>query len=78
MNQAAAQQDADPARQTVAMGCLIVLLMLVLATMLAGPVGFLLAAVLILAWAVVSGSLRLLGAVLSLPLRALEAVLRHR
>ena len=32
------------------MGCLIILLVLILATMLAGPFGFILAAVLILGW----------------------------
>jgi hypothetical protein len=39
-------------------GCVIILLLLVLATLLAGPLGFLLAAVLILGWALVTGSLR--------------------
>jgi hypothetical protein len=54
------------------MGCLTLLLILILATLLAGPIGFLIAVVLILGWAVVTGSLRLLLAVLLLPFRILE------
>jgi hypothetical protein len=54
------------------MGCLIILLVLILATMLAGPLGFLLAAVLILGWAVVTGSLHLLWNLLTLPFRLLD------
>jgi len=53
------------------MGCLVILLILILGTVLAGPIGFLLAAVLILAWALVTGSLRLLWALLTLPFRFL-------
>ena len=60
------------------MGCLIVLLVLILATMLAGPIGFVLAAVLILGWAVVTGSLRLLWNILLLPVRFLESLTRGR
>jgi hypothetical protein len=58
------------------MGCLITLLILVLATLLAGPLGFLLATVLILAWALVTGSLRLLLEILLLPFRILERLVR--
>jgi hypothetical protein len=54
------------------MGCLTLLLILILATLLAGPIGFLIAVILILGWAVVTGSLRLLLAVLLLPFRILE------
>lgn len=60
------------------MGCLIILLVLILATMLAGPIGFLLAVVLILGWAVVTGSLRLLWALLTLPFRLLESLINRR
>ena len=60
------------------MGCLILLLILILATLLAGPVGFVIALVLVLGWAVVTGSLRLLFAVLLLPFRILERLLNGR
>jgi hypothetical protein len=60
------------------MGCLILLLILILATMLAGPLGFVIALVLVLGWAVVTGSLRLLLAVLLLPFRILERLLGGR
>jgi hypothetical protein len=60
------------------MGCLILLCILILATMLAGPIGFLLALILVLTWAVVTGSLRLLFAVLLLPFRVLERLLGGR
>jgi hypothetical protein len=58
-------------------GCLIILLVLVLATLLAGPFGFLLALMAIVGWAVVTGSVRLLVALLLLPLRIAAAVLRR-
>jgi hypothetical protein len=60
------------------MGCLLILLVLILATMLAGPIGFLLAAVLILAWALVTGSVRLLWNLLLLPFRILESLASGR
>jgi hypothetical protein len=60
------------------MGCLVILLALILATMLAGPVGFALAAILIMCWAVVTGSLQLLWNILLLPFRLLEALARGR
>jgi ABC-type polysaccharide/polyol phosphate export permease len=56
------------------MGCLIILLILILATLLAGPIGFLLAVVLILGWAIITGSLRLLWNLLLLPFRILESL----
>jgi hypothetical protein len=56
------------------MGCLIILLVLILATMLAGPIGFILAAVAIVGWAVVTGSLKLLWNLLLLPFRILESL----
>ena len=59
------------------MGCLIILLVLILATLLAGPVGFLLALVAIVGWALVTGSVRLLVALLLLPFRIAAAVLRR-
>jgi hypothetical protein len=58
-------------------GCLIILLVLVLATLLAGPVGFLLALLAILGWALVTGSVRLLVALLLLPFRVAAALLRR-
>jgi hypothetical protein len=72
------QQTYVPLRRSEAMGCLVILLALILATMLAGPIGFVLAGVLILGWAVVTGSLRLLGNLLLLPFRLLEALARGR
>lgn len=59
------------------MGCLIVLLILILATLLAGPLGFLVAAALIVGWAIVTGSLHLLWAILTLPFRLLDALARR-
>ena len=57
------------------MGCLVILLILVLGTLLGGPIGFLIGAVLILGWALVTGSLKLLWAILLLPFRLLERML---
>jgi hypothetical protein len=57
------------------MGCLVILLILVLGTLLGGPIGFLIAAVLIFGWAIITGSLRLLWALLLLPFRLLERLL---
>jgi hypothetical protein len=58
------------------MGCLVILLVLILATLLAGPLGFVLAAFLILGWALVTGSVRLLIGILLLPFRILERLVR--
>jgi len=55
---------------------MIPLLLLILATLLAGPVGFVVAAVCILAWALVTGSLHLLMELVLLPFRAIGALAR--
>jgi hypothetical protein len=60
------------------MGCLIILLILILGTLLAGPLGFLVGVCLILGWAVVTGSLRLLWTVLLLPFRLLNRLFGGR
>jgi hypothetical protein len=57
---------------------MILLLILVLATLLAGPIGFIVAGVLIVAWAIVSGTLHLLIELLLLPFRLLCALTRGR
>ncbi len=53
---------------------MIPLLVLILATLLAGPVGFVVAAVLIVAWAIITGSLHLLIELVLLPFRAIGAL----
>ena len=53
---------------------MIPLLALILATLLAGPVGFVVAAVLIVAWAIITGSLHLLIELVLLPFRAIGAL----
>ena len=55
---------------------LIVLLLLILATLLAGPLGFVLAAVFIITWAIVTGTLHLVLELLLLPFRILGALAR--
>jgi hypothetical protein len=60
------------------MGCLVILLTLILATVLAGPIGFVVAIVLILGWALITGSVRLLWNLLLLPFRALNSLSRGR
>jgi hypothetical protein len=62
--------------KTPIVGCLIIVLLLILATMLAGPFGFLIALVLILAWALVTGSVLLLWNLLLLPFRLLNRLFR--
>jgi hypothetical protein len=57
---------------------LIALLLLILATLLAGPVGFLIAGLLLLVWAAVTGTLHLVFELLLLPFRALELLSRRR
>ena len=59
------------------MGCAIILLVLVLATVLAGPIGFVLACVGILAWALITGSLYLLWNLLLLPFRLIDHLFRR-
>ena len=75
---AGTQQLLVRPRQIAEMGCLILLLILILATLLAGPFGFVIALVLVVGWAVVTGSLRLLFSLLLLPLRILERLLSGR
>jgi hypothetical protein len=55
---------------------MVILLLLVLATLLAGPIGFVVAAVLVLGWAVVTGSLRLVAELVLLPFRIVGALAR--
>jgi hypothetical protein len=55
---------------------LIALLLLILATLLAGPIGFVLAAVFIITWAIVTGTLHLVLELLLLPFRVLGALAR--
>jgi hypothetical protein len=70
---APAQQLAATVRPIRSM---VILLLLVLATLLAGPNGFVVAAVLILGWAVVTGSLRLVAELVLLPFRIIGALAR--
>ncbi len=53
---------------------IIALLLLVLATLLAGPLGFVIMAVLLLAWALVTGTLHLVIDLLLLPFRLIGAL----
>lgn len=57
---------------------LVALLILILATLLAGPLGFIVAAALLLTWAIVTGTLHLVIDLLLLPFRALGALTRGR
>ena len=50
---------------------LVALLLLILATLVAGPIGFVVVGVLLLVWAIVTGSIRLVFDILSLPFRLL-------
>lgn len=58
------------------MGCLVILLFLVVAAVLGGPIGVALAGVLILAWLVVSSTLHVVLGVLRLAFRLLVDLLR--
>jgi cobalamin synthase len=69
-----AQQIVVGRRQ---IGAMVALLLLVLATLLAGPIGFVLAAVFLLAWLVVTGSLHLALEILLLPFRAIGWLARR-
>jgi hypothetical protein len=60
------------------MGCLLILVALILATLLAGPIGFVVALLLIVGWAVVTGSLRLLWNLLLVPYHVLRSLTRGR
>jgi hypothetical protein len=55
---------------------MIPLLLLILATLLGGPVGFVVAAFLIIGWAIITGSLHLLMEIILLPFRAIGALAR--
>jgi hypothetical protein len=57
---------------------IVALLLLVLATLLAGPIGFVIMAVLLLTFAVVTGTLHLVIDLLLLPFRAIGALGRGR
>jgi cobalamin synthase len=51
---------------------IVALLLLIIATLLAGPVGFLIMAVLLLTWALVTGTLHLVIDLILLPFRLLS------
>ena len=53
---------------------LVPLLILILATMLAGPIGFVLGAVFLITWALVTGTLHLLIDLILLPFRVIGAL----
>jgi hypothetical protein len=57
---------------------LVALLLLILATLLAGPLGFVVAATLIVVWAVFTGTLHLLLDIVLLPFRIVGALARGR
>jgi hypothetical protein len=57
---------------------LIGLLLLILATMLAGPLGFALAANLLIAWAIFTGAIHLILDIVPLLFRILGALARSR
>jgi hypothetical protein len=53
---------------------IVALLLLILATVLAGPLGFIVTAAVLLAWAVVTGTLHLVIDLLLLPFRLIGAL----
>jgi hypothetical protein len=53
------------------------LLILILATLLFGPIGFVLIGAILLTWAIVAGSLHLVFELLLLPFRMLGALFRR-
>jgi hypothetical protein len=55
---------------------MLILLALILATLLAGPIGFIVALFVIVVWAIITGSLRLLFELIALPFRLVGALLR--
>ena len=65
------QQAAAVPRQT---RVIVALLLLVLATLIAGPPGFIVMAVVLLGWALVTGTLHLVIELLLLPFRAIGAL----
>ncbi len=57
---------------------LVALLLLILATLVAGPIGFMLAAVFLIVWAVITGTLHLVIDLILLPFRIVGALARGR
>lgn len=57
---------------------LVALLILILATLLLGPIGFIVVGALLLTWAIVTGTLYLVIDLLLLPFRLLGALTRGR
>jgi hypothetical protein len=57
---------------------IVALLLLVLATLVAGPVGFFVVGLLLLAFAIVTGTLHLVIELLLLPFRAIGALIGSR
>jgi hypothetical protein len=57
---------------------LVALLLLILAALVAGPIGFVIVGLLLLVWAIFTGSLHLLFEVLLLPFRLLGALAGRR
>jgi hypothetical protein len=57
---------------------LVALLLLILAALVAGPIGFVIVGLLLLVWAIFTGSLHLLFEVLLLPFRILGALAGRR
>jgi hypothetical protein len=57
---------------------LIALLVLIVATMLAGPLGFVLAAILLITWAIFTGTIHLVLDIVLLPFRIIGALARGR
>jgi hypothetical protein len=53
---------------------MLALLVLILATLVAGPIGFIVVGALLLTWAVLTGSLRLIYEILALPFRIVGAL----
>jgi len=52
----------------------VALLLLILATLVAGPIGFIVVGALVLTWAVLTGSLHLVYEILALPFRIVGAL----
>ena len=57
---------------------LIALLLLIIATLLAGPVGFVVMALVLLTWALITGTLHLVIDLVLLPFRIIGALTRGR
>ena len=63
-----------PAGSGVPTAMLIALLLLILATLVAGPIGFIVVGALLIAWALLTGSLHLIYEILALPFRIVGAL----